>query len=134
MIVAGLVLAALAAVLHVYIFWLESFAWTTRARAVFGTTAEQAAATRELAFNQGFYNLFLAIIAVAGIVLTLLTGPFDSPRPGIAGASLILAGTGAMLAAALVLLVSSPRQWRAAVVQGALPLLAVVTTTTTLVP
>ncbi|WP_278235723.1 DUF1304 domain-containing protein [Isoptericola sp. AK164] len=134
MIAAGLVLAALAAALHIYIFWLESFAWTTRARAVFGTTAEQAAATRELAFNQGFYNLFLAIIAVAGIVLTLLTGPFDSPRPDIAGASLILAGTGAMLAAALVLLASSLRRWRAAVAQGTLPLLAVVTVTATLVP
>ncbi|NNU26737.1 DUF1304 domain-containing protein [Isoptericola sediminis] len=130
MIVTGLVLAGLAAALHVYIFWLESFAWTTRARAVFGTTADQAAATRELAFNQGFYNLFLAIIAVTGIVLTLLTGASDDPSP--AGASLLLAGTGAMTAAAMVLLVSSPDKRRAAVVQGTLPLLAVVAVTAAL--
>ncbi|MDO8145847.1 MULTISPECIES: DUF1304 domain-containing protein [unclassified Isoptericola] len=130
MIVTGLVLTGLAAALHVYIFWLESFAWTTRARAVFGTTADQAAATRELAFNQGFYNLFLAIIAVTGIVLTLLTGASDDPSP--AGASLLLAGTGAMTAAALVLLVSSPDKRRAAVTQGTLPLLAVVAVTAAL--
>ncbi|WP_402463505.1 DUF1304 domain-containing protein [Isoptericola aurantiacus] len=134
MIVAGLVLAGLAALLHVYIFWLESYAWTTRARAVFGTTAEEAAATRELAFNQGFYNLFLAIITAVGIVLTLLTTSPDSPRPGLAGAALVLAGTGAMLAAALVLLVSSPDKRRAAVVQGTLPLLAVAAVTATLIP
>ncbi|MEL7977322.1 DUF1304 domain-containing protein [Isoptericola sp. F-RaC21] len=120
MIVVGLVLAALAAGLHGYIFWLESVAWTTpRARATFGTTEQEAAATRELAFNQGFYNLFLAVVTAVGIVLVAVgtTG---------AGAALVLAGTGSMLAAALVLFLSSPDKRRAAVTQGILPLLAVV--------
>lgn len=54
MVIAGLVFAGLAALLHVFIFYLESMAWTTRARAVFGTTAQEAEATREMAFNQGF--------------------------------------------------------------------------------
>ncbi|RYY45969.1 MAG: DUF1304 family protein, partial [Actinomycetales bacterium] len=38
MLIVGLVLVGLAALLHVYIFWLESFAWTSaRGRATFGT-------------------------------------------------------------------------------------------------
>ncbi|MFB7798245.1 DUF1304 domain-containing protein [Isoptericola sp. NPDC056134] len=120
MVVAGLVLAGIAAALHVVIFWLESVAWTTpRARATFGTTEQEAAATRELAFNQGFYNLFLAVVTAIGIVLV-------AAGTNGAGAALVLAGTGSMLAAALVLFLSSPDKRRAAVPQGAAPLLAVV--------
>ena len=56
LVVIALVLAALAAALHVYIWWLESMAWTTpAARKVFGTTPEEAEATKFLAFNQGYY-------------------------------------------------------------------------------
>ncbi|MFE5340964.1 DUF1304 domain-containing protein [Isoptericola sp. NPDC056578] len=119
MVVAGLVLAGIAAALHVYIFWLESLAWTTpRARATFDTTEQEAAATRELAFNQGFYNLFLAVVTTVGVVLVAAgsTG---------AGAALVLAGTASMLAAALVLFLSSPGKRAAAVKQGTVPLLAV---------
>ena len=66
LVVIALVLAALAAALHVYIWWLESMAWTTpAARKVFGTTQEEAEATKFLAFNQGYYNLFLAITTIA---------------------------------------------------------------------
>lgn len=111
----ALIFAGLAAALHVYIFSLESLTWTSaRTRAVFGTTVEEAEATRELAFNQGFYNLFLAIVAAAGVVM-MATGNRS------AGAALIIAGTGTMLAAALVLLLSSPDKSRAAVTQGVLP-------------
>ncbi|TKR26761.1 DUF1304 domain-containing protein [Cellulomonas hominis] len=122
MIAAGLVLSALAALVHVYIFTLESVSWTSpRTRAVFGTTPEEAEATRELAFNQGFYNLFLAVVAAAGVIATA-TGATS------VGAALVLAGTGSMLAAALVLVLSSPDKARAAVSQGTFPLLAVVAT------
>ena len=118
MIIVGLVLAALAALLHVYIFYMESVAWTApRTRKTFGISAEEAEATKELAFNQGFYNLFLAIVAGVGIVL--------APIVGGVGYALVLAGVGSMLAAALVLFVSSPGKRRAAVTQGAIPLLAV---------
>ncbi|QNF93729.1 DUF1304 domain-containing protein [Janibacter sp. YB324] len=117
MILAGLVLAALAAALHVFIFYLESFAWTTRARGVFGTSAEEAEATRELAFNQGFYNLFLAIAVFVGIAAFALGSD-------TVGATLVLVGAGSMLAASLVLL-SSPDKAAAAVKQGTLPALAV---------
>jgi putative membrane protein len=66
MIAAALIFAALGAVLHVYIFTMESLTWTTpRTRATFGTTAEEAETTKLLAFNQGFYNLFLGIYSRA---------------------------------------------------------------------
>ena len=42
------------------------------------------------------------------------------------GAALVFAGVGSMLAAAVVLLASSPDKARSAVVQGAFPLVAVV--------
>jgi putative membrane protein len=120
MITAALIFAGLAAVLHVYIFVLESLQWTApRTRATFGTTLESAEATKELAFNQGFYNLFLAIVTGVGIGFTISGG---TP----VGAALLLAGTGSMLAAATVLLVSSPDKARSAVVQGAFPLVAVI--------
>lgn len=117
---AGLVFAGLAALLHVYIFVLESFRWTApRTRAVFGTTTEEAQTTKMLAFNQGFYNLFLAVVTAIGIVLV-------ASGSRSAGAALVFAGVGSMLAAALVLIASSPDKARAAITQGAFPLLAVV--------
>jgi putative membrane protein len=120
MIYAGLFLAGLAAMLHVYIWVMESLTWTSpRTRATFGISAEEALATKELAFNQGFYNLFLAIVTVVGLVIGGLTDF------GI-GLALIFAGTGSMLAAALVLLLSSRDKARAAITQGILPLFAII--------
>jgi putative membrane protein len=118
LITAGLVFAILAALLHVYIFVMESLTWTSpRTRATFGITEEQAQATKELAFNQGFYNLFLAIVTGVGVA-AVFTGCTA------VGAALVFAGVGSMLAAAVVLLVSSPDKARAAVTQGIFPLIA----------
>lgn len=120
MLIVALTIAGLAALLHVYIFVLESLTWTSpRTRAIFGTTAEEAETTRPLAFNQGFYNLFLAVVAAAGIVAFLMG------HKGV-GAALVFAGVGSMLAAAAVLLASSPDKSRAALTQGTLPLVGVV--------
>lgn len=120
MLILTAVFASLAALLHVYIFWMESIAWTSaKTRKTFGTSAEAAEQTKELAFNQGFYNLFLAIAAGIGVVL-LATGELVVSR------TLILAGTGMMLAASLVLLISSPSKARAAITQGVFPLAAAV--------
>jgi len=117
---AGLVFAGLAALLHVYIFVMESLTWTSaRTRAAFGTTEEEAETTRLLAFNQGFYNLFLAIVTVAGIVIVGF-GYYD------AAYALIFAGTGSMLAAAVVLFASARDKARAAIMQGTFPLIAIV--------
>ncbi len=119
MVVVGLVFAGLAAALHVFIFYLESVAWTTpRARKVFGLSESEAVATRTLAFNQGFYNLFLALTVAVGIVLV-------AAGATAVGAALVLAGAGSMVAAALVLLLSSPEKASAALKQGVLPALGV---------
>ncbi|MCP9272896.1 DUF1304 domain-containing protein [Mycolicibacterium arenosum] len=120
MITAALVFAGLAAVLHVYIFVLESFRWTEPAtRRTFGTTPEEAETTKLLAYNQGFYNLFLAIVTGVGVA-------WISSGGMAVGAALVFAGVGSMLAAAIVLLASAPAKARSAVVQGAFPLIAVV--------
>ncbi|MEV7797966.1 DUF1304 domain-containing protein [Microbacterium foliorum] len=122
MVIAGLVLAGLAALVHVYIFYMESIAWTSeRARSTLGTgTVEQAMAQKELAFNQGFYNLFLAIAVGLGIVI------FAFGDTSV-GATLVFTGTGSMVAASLVLLLSSPEKASAALKQGVIPALSVIT-------
>jgi putative membrane protein len=116
MVVAGAAICAIAALIHVYIFVLESLRWTSpTTRAVFGTTPEQAEATRELAYNQGFYNLFLAVEIAVGVVV-LAVGD------DAIGATLVLAGAASMVAAGLVLLASSPDKASAALKQLVPPL------------
>ncbi|MFB8227468.1 DUF1304 domain-containing protein [Cellulosimicrobium sp. NPDC055967] len=115
----GLALAGVAAAIHVYIFVMESLTWTSaRTRATFGTSREEAEATKELAFNQGFYNLFLAVLVVLGIVL------YATDRQDV-GLTLVVAGAGSMVAAGLVLILSSPSKARAALVQLVPPALGV---------
>ena len=116
----ALIFAALAALVHVYIWVLESFLWTApRTRAIFGTTEQQAADSKLLAMNQGFYNLFLAVITVVGVVM-FVTGC------RAVGAALMFAGAGSMVLAAAVLMVSAPDKARSALIQGAFPAVAVV--------
>ncbi|ORB27710.1 DUF1304 domain-containing protein [Mycolicibacterium parafortuitum] len=120
MLTAGLIVAVLAAVLHGYIFVMESMTWTSsRTREVFGMTAEEAESTRLLAFNQGFYNLFLGIVTLIGVVAAF------SGATAV-GLALVFAGVGSMLAAAVVLVVSARDKARAAVSQGLFPFLAIV--------
>lgn len=70
------VLVGLVALEHIYILYLEMFAWTTpHVRRIFGTTAAFAEESRALAANQGLYNGFLA----AGLVWGLL-----HPEPAFA--------------------------------------------------
>ena len=92
MLLVGMIAAFLAAALHVFIFYIESFAWTTRALSVFGIDRESAEVTKEMAFNQGFYNLFLAIEVFVGIAVYFLASP-------TVGLTLALFGVGSMLAA-----------------------------------
>ena len=117
MLIAACALAGLAALVHVYIFVLESVRWEHPAtRRAFGTTAETAAVTQPLAYNQGFYNLFLAIVTGFGV------GLIGSERE--AAVALLLAGPGSMVAAAMVLVTSDRRKARAALVQALFPALA----------
>jgi putative membrane protein len=113
----ALVFAGLAALVHVYIFWLEALVFETTGRKAFGVTAEQAAIMKPWAYNQGFYNLFLAIGTAVGIGLALACTDEDK------GVALVAFGTGTMLAAALVLITSDRSKARGAVVQGLFPLL-----------
>ena len=123
MLIIGLVLAAAAAASHVFIFALESLRWTEpETRKIFGVASEaDAETTKPLAFNQGFYNLFLALATLLGIAL-LLSGLTT------VGLTLVFAGTGMMLAAALVLVLSNVKMAKSAAMQGGLPLLAIVVT------
>jgi putative membrane protein len=115
MLTVALVFAGLAGLLHVYIFWLEALVFEGRGRKVFGVTADEAALMKPWAYNQGFYNLFLAIGTAVGI------GLVDSDRH--AGVALITLATGSMVAAALVLITSDASKARAAIVQGLFPAL-----------
>ncbi|MDQ1176786.1 DUF1304 domain-containing protein [Microbacterium sp. 20-116] len=121
--ILALVFAGLAALLHVYIFVLESVRWTRpKTWKVFGIADQQTAdATRPMAYNQGFYNLFLAIGAVVGIVFWTVNGVGDA-----VGRTLLIFSLGSMLAAALVLVTSGAKYLRPASIQGTLPLIGLV--------
>lgn len=55
------IMVSFVALIHLYILWLEMFAWTTRARKVFkNIPADQFEKTKIMASNQGLYNGFLA--------------------------------------------------------------------------
>jgi len=118
----ALVFAGLAALLHVYIWTMESLTWRQPATwKRFGVaTQEEAETQRMFAFNQGFYNLFLAVIALLGI-LHAATG-----RHAEAGWALVFASTASMVGAAVVLRSCGKQYTRPAVVQGTFPLLAIV--------
>lgn len=66
------ILVGLVALEHIYILWLEMFAWETRGRAVFkGSLPDNLfTPTKVLAANQGLYNGFLA----AGLIWTFFIG------------------------------------------------------------
>ncbi len=121
MVVLGFLLVGVAALIHVYVFYLESIAWTgRRARATFGIgTVQEAEVMRLLAFNQGFYNLFLAVAVALGAV-------FAAAGATTIGATLAFTGAGSMVAAGLVLLLSDRRKARSALIQAGPPLLGII--------
>ena len=124
LLIIGSVFIGLAALIHVYIFYMESVTWTAPGTwRRFGIRSQEEAETiRSMAYNQGFYNAFLAVGALAGIVLAA------SPVMHQAGIALELFASLSMVLAATVLVISSPRLARAAVLQGALPLIGIIFT------
>lgn len=124
--IVATVVAALAALLHVYIFVMESIQWTQpRIWRRFGVPDQAAAdTTKPMAYNQGFYNLFVAIGAVIGLALFWTGDPGSAAS--VAGRALVLFSVGSMVAAALVLTTSGARYLRPALIQGTLPLIGFV--------
>ncbi|WEK69700.1 MAG: DUF1304 domain-containing protein [Candidatus Chryseobacterium colombiense] len=64
------ILIAVVAIEHLYILWMEMFAWETKGKEVFkkALPAEMFKPTKGLAANQGLYNGFLA----AGLIWSFL--------------------------------------------------------------
>ncbi len=112
--------AVVAALIHVYFFVLESL-WFMRPAvwARFGIESDaDAQVTRSFAYNQGFYNLFLAVGVAIGIVLVALGDT-------AAGRAITLFACGSMIAAGIVLFVNNRSFLRAAAIQAVPPLVAV---------
>lgn len=117
----GLAAAVVAALIHGWFFLLESL-WFMRPSVYrrFGIDSEaDASVVRSFAYNQGFYNLFLAAGVAIGIVLIAL-------REAVAGEAIVLFACGSMVAAGIVLFLHNPRYLRAAAIQAVPPLVAVV--------
>ena len=118
--VLAIVAAAIAAVIHVYFFVLESV-WFMRPTvyARFGIESDaDATVTRSFAYNQGFYNLFLAAGIAIGIVLVALGDT-------AAGRAITLFACGSMIAAGTVLFVNNRSFLRAAAIQAVPPIVVV---------
>lgn len=139
--IAGLVLIALAGVVHVGIFLIESVLWRSKSTwRTFGIRDEATAeAARPWAFNQGFYNLFLAVGAIGGAIVAIaarpaagvlvLTGEQFAAYVATTGVAAVALGVAAfsaacMVGAAIVLRASSGAgSTRSAAIQGGLPLI-----------
>jgi putative membrane protein len=121
MAVIASIFVALAALLHGYIFLMESLWWTRPSTWKRFGVADQAAAdtTRPMAYNQGFYNLFLGIGAALGLIM-YWAGAVD------VGKALVLFTTACMVLAALVLTTTGRGYLRPALIQCTLPLIGFV--------
>lgn len=113
------VAALVAALIHVLIFGMESVLFARPSvRRTFGVADADMAAVQPWAFNQGFYNLFLAIGCLAGLIVV-------NAGSHAAGRALVVLSCGSMVAAAVVLLATNRRMLRLAAIQGLAPLVAV---------
>jgi putative membrane protein len=117
----GVVFIGIAALVHLYIFYLESIAWSKPATwKAFGLRSQEESDTvKPMAYNQGYYNAFLAVGAIVGLVLL-------TTNVAQAGYALAIFAGSSMVLAATVLITSSPKLARAALLQGAAPLVGVV--------
>lgn len=110
------IFAAIIGIIHVYTFYLESLAWGKPAtNKLFKVNAAEAAANKAFAFNQGFYNLFLAIAISLGLIL-------QAREHFVEGTILIDYAAASVFGAGLVLLASGKSRLRPAMIQ-ALPAL-----------
>jgi putative membrane protein len=112
--IAAQIFASLAALLHIVFFVFESVLWTRPA--VFGrfgiSSQDEADTIRPMAYNQGFYNLALAIGVAIGVILLGMGGD-----PAIVGKTLVIFGTGCMALAGVILLTTGRNHLSAAAIQ-----------------
>lgn len=67
----SLFFVVLVAAIHLYIVWLEMFAWETRGPGVFRSFPKELfAPTRAMAANQGLYNGFLVLGLIWSVVIS----------------------------------------------------------------
>lgn len=118
--VVAQVFAIVAIVFHTAAFVLESFLFHRPAvqRFLLGKP-EPAPGVRLWAFNQGFYNLFLA--AGPAIGLAAYYAGHES-----VGRALLIYGCAFMAGCGVVLFISDRRLWRSMIGQSGPPLLAVI--------
>jgi putative membrane protein len=115
--------ALLAALLHIGFFALESLGFSRPdvwARFRLSSQAE-ADIVRPMAFNQGFYNLFLALGVIGGLLL-VASGSVE------AGRAIVLFSCACMVGAGAVLVSSDRRFASSAAIQAVPPLLAIILT------
>jgi len=111
------IFVAVAGVFHLAVFALESLLFkkpSTYRRFLIRTEAE-AEVVRPWAFNQGFYNLFLALGALGGLI-----------AGGDKGHAIALFACACMAGAGVVLLASDRRMVRPAALQAVPPILGLV--------
>ena len=125
-VIIGLVLAFLAGLLHVGFFVMETLLWSRpQVHRIFGVKdpADAAVQSRAMA-NLGFYNLFLGLGAMAGALAWWWLWIV----------AVVVYACLFMVGAALVLIGTSRSMWRGALVQGLLPLVALVLLVPVVVP
>ena len=125
--VIAVVLATLAALIHVAIFFLESVLWEKpKIWRRFGMRSQaDADVVQPMAFYQGFYNLFLSVGAGIGLILIGTANHTGSLPLRAAGLWLLLFVLSCMVLASVVLLTTDRRLWRAVLIQGAIPAAAI---------
>lgn len=106
------IFAGFCAAFHIYAFCLESLLWgRPKTNKIFATNPQDAKTQRLLAFNQGFYNLFIAIALLIGIVLL-------SQGDEVRALTLLDYAMASAFGAGLVLFLSEKKLFRAAIAQA----------------
>jgi len=116
------VFVLVAVLFHVMAFVMESFLFhRTDVQTFLLGRPEPAEGVRLWAFNQGFYNLFLAAGPAAGLI---------AHYAGYAevGRALVLYGCAFMVGCGIVLFVSNRKLWRSMIGQSGPPLVALIAT------
>jgi putative membrane protein len=113
MLLAAQIFAVVAALLHLIFFAFETVFWSNPVVwKRFGITSQQQADTiRPMAYNQGFYNLALAVGLLVGVVLVV------SEENRVAGRTLLVFASACMVLAGTVLAGTGRRYRRSAAIQ-----------------